>query len=105
MCYYKESVKISGILGEETYGSNTDAGWFFYGCDHLGVCSEKVGFLRKKILCYVKDHGEDHTSCIHHCQFLTDKNGAIHVFTMPVRFWRGYFIYGSWMDHGWKRSR
>ena len=32
-------------------------------------------------------------------------NGAIHVFTMPVRFWRGYFIYGSWMDHGWKRSR
>jgi len=41
MCYYKESVKISGILGEETYGSNTDAGWFFYGCDHLGVCSEK----------------------------------------------------------------
>ena len=41
MCYYKESVKISGILGEETYGSNTDAGWFFYGCDHLGVCSGK----------------------------------------------------------------
>ena len=41
MCYYKESVKISGVLGEETYGSNTDAGRIFYGCDHLGVCSEK----------------------------------------------------------------
>ena len=23
MCYYKESVKISGVLGEETYGSDT----------------------------------------------------------------------------------
>ena len=27
------------------------------------------------------------------------------MFLLPVRFWRGYFIYGSWMDHGWKRSR
>ena len=46
MCYYKESVKFQlleniRVLGEETYGSNTDAGRIFYGCDHLGVCSEK----------------------------------------------------------------
>ena len=50
----------------------------------LGYVLKKVGFFKEEeFLCYVKDHGEDHTSCIHHCQFLTDKMSHP-CFTMPV---------------------